>query len=134
MVWGELLSTATKARGGRGAVIDGLARDIKKIKEMNFPLFTAGYKPVDSRGRGKVIDYDCTVVCGGVKVTPGDLIFGDIDGIVVIPKDISNEVISAALEKVSKENATRKDLLDGFCWQMFIKSMVFFDIIENSSP
>ena len=67
-VWGELLTTATKARGGRGAIIDGLARDVKKIKELGLPVFTAGYRPVDSRGRGLVIDYDCSVECGGVKV------------------------------------------------------------------
>lgn len=111
--WGELLSTATKARGGRGAIIDGLTRDVKKIKELNFPVFTVGYKPVDSSGRGFVIDYDCPIVCGDVRVNPGDIIFGDVDGVIVIPKDVAENVVESAIDKVNKENMSRKELLNG---------------------
>src|SRR5438270_10823161 len=78
--WGELLSTAARARGARGAVIDGLVRDVKKIEELGFPVFAAGIKPVDSRGRGIVIDCNVRVDCGGVLVSPGDLVFADYDG------------------------------------------------------
>ena len=83
--WGELLSTAAKARGARGAVIDGLVRDIAKIEEINFPVFAAGIKPVDSMGRGMVTAYNVPVECGEVLVHPGDFVFGDFDGVVVIP-------------------------------------------------
>src|SRR2546422_11386167 len=82
--WGELLSTAAKSRGARGAVVDGLVRDVKKIEELGFPVFAAGIKPVDSRGRGVVIDYNVPVDCAGVLVSPGDLVFADYDGVVVI--------------------------------------------------
>jgi 4-hydroxy-4-methyl-2-oxoglutarate aldolase len=112
-LWGELLSTASKMRGGRGAVVDGLIRDTKKIIELDFPVFSTGSKPVDSRGRGMVIDYDCPVLCGGVMVYPGDVIFADRDGVVVIPSAIFADVYELAMIKVTKENSTREELLEG---------------------
>jgi 4-hydroxy-4-methyl-2-oxoglutarate aldolase len=112
-LFGELLSTATRMRGGTGAVIDGLIRDVRQIKAMGFPMFAVGYKPLDSAGRGKVIDWDCPIVCGDVRVQAGDIIFGDIDGLVVIPKAIAAEVIETAQQKVHKENLTRDELLKG---------------------
>ncbi len=112
-IWGELLTTAAMMRGGKGAVVDGLSRDIWKIKKMDFPLFAVGYRPLDSQGRGYIFDYDCTVNCGGVKVKPNDIIFGDIDGVIVIPREIAAEVVNAAREKVSKENTSREELLQG---------------------
>src|SRR6266403_2212402 len=80
--WGELLSTASRARGARGAVVDGLVRDVRKIEELGFPVVAAGIKPVDSRGRGVVIDCNVPVDCAGVLVSPGDLVFADYDGVV----------------------------------------------------
>ncbi|NLT94907.1 MAG: RraA family protein [Clostridia bacterium] len=112
-LWGELLSTASKARGAVGAIIDGLIRDVKKIIAMDFPVFCAGFKPLDSKGRGYVIDYDCPILCGGVMVYPGDIIFADYDGVVVIPSQIAGEVIEKALEKVNKENSIKKELEEG---------------------
>lgn len=112
-LWGELLSTAAKMRGSRGAVIDGFIRDTKKIQELDFPVFATGTKPVDSRGRGLVIEYDCAVECGDVLVRPNDVIFGDRDGIVVIPSELFDQVIEIAMNKVSRENATRSELLQG---------------------
>lgn len=111
--WGELLSTASKLRGAKGAVIDGLVRDTKKIIELNFPVFARGTKPVDSRGRGLVINYDCPVVCGGVLINPGDIIFADRDGVVSIPQQIFQEVYEIAFNKVTRENSSRKELLEG---------------------
>lgn len=111
--WGELLSTAAKARGARGAVMDGLVRDVKQIVELGFPVFAAGIKPVDSRGRGLVIEYDCPIECGGVEVNPGDVIMADYDGIVVIPKDVVPEAVKVALEKAEKEGKTRDELAQG---------------------
>ena len=116
-VWGELLSTATKMRGGVGAVVDGMIRDTKGIRRLGFPVFSAGYRPLDSRGRGLVIDYDCPIVAGGVKVLPGDVVFADFDGVVTIPKAIFEQVIDQALEKCEKENRTRDELLQGYLLQ-----------------
>ena len=112
-VWGGLLSTATKMRGGTGAIVDGLMRDTNEIRELNFPVFCAGYKPLDSAGRGKVVEMDCPVVAGGVRVNPGDVIFSDFDGVVVIPKDIFYKVVDQAFEKHNKESHTRKELFEG---------------------
>ena len=111
--WGELLSTAARARGARGAVIDGLVRDVKKIQELGFPVFAAGIKPVDSKGRGIVIDYNVPVECAGVTVSPGDLIFADYDGVVAVPCHIAAEVIRMATEKVTRENHSRSELIEG---------------------
>lgn len=111
--WGELLSTAAMARGARGAVIDGLIRDVKKILSLGFPVFASGMKPVDSRGRGIVVDYNIPVECGGVTVNPGDLIVADFDGVVAIPAASVQEVVRLATEKVSRENSSRAELLNG---------------------
>lgn len=111
--WGELLSTAARARGARGIVIDGYTRDVAQITKMKFPTFATGIYMVDSAGRSIVIDHNCPVDCGGVLVNPGDIIFGDIDGVVVIPREMEKEVIPLALEKVSKENQVREELLKG---------------------
>ena len=112
-LWGELLSTASVARGANGAVIDGYARDVRHIQRMQFPVFSTGMYPVDSAGRGEVVDFNCTVNCGGVIVEPGDIVFGDYDGVVVIPVRASQEVIRRALDKVEGENITREALRKG---------------------
>ncbi|HEY50809.1 MAG TPA: RraA family protein [Dehalococcoidia bacterium] len=111
--WGELLSTAARARGARGIVIDGTTRDVAQITKMKFPTFATGIYMVDSAGRSIVIDHGCPVDCGGVLVNPGDIIFGDIDGVVVIPRELEKEVVPLALEKVGKENQVRDELLKG---------------------
>jgi len=111
--WGELLSTAAVARGARGAVVDGLVRDVKKIEALGFAVFAAGIKPVDSRGRGLVVEYNVPVDCGDVLVSPGDLIFADYDGVVVVPKAIVEEAVRLATDKVTRENHSRADLAKG---------------------
>lgn len=111
--WGELLSTAAKARGARGAVIDGLVRDITKIEAIGFPVFAAGIKPVDSMGRGVVTAYNVPVICGGVLVHPGDFVFGDADGVIVIPGTMVPEVLAMAADKVTRENHSRRELEGG---------------------
>ncbi len=111
--WGELLSTASKMRGSTGAVVDALTRDVKQIISMNFPVFARGMKPVDSKGRGYVEAIDVPIPCGDITVRPNELVFGDYDGIVVIPQGVEDEVLSRALEKVSGEDKTRSELLDG---------------------
>jgi 4-hydroxy-4-methyl-2-oxoglutarate aldolase len=111
--WGELLSTAARARGARGAVIDGLVRDVKKIEELGFPVFATGIRPIDSKGRGVVMDYNVPVECGGVLVSPGDLIFADYDGVIVIPAEVLPEAITLATEKAMRENESRSELMKG---------------------
>jgi regulator of RNase E activity RraA len=111
--WGELLSTAARARGARGAVIDGLVRDVKKIWALQFPVFARGIKPVDSKGRGVILDYNVPIECAGVRVAPGDLVFADYDGVIVVPAEVLPQVVQLATEKVEKENGSRNDLMAG---------------------
>lgn len=111
--WGELLSTAARARGAAGAVMDGLTRDIRAIREMRFPVFAGGIGPLDSKGRGKIMSLDVPVAAGGARVCSGDLVFGDADGVVVVPREVEGRVIAAALAKVAGENATREALARG---------------------
>lgn len=111
--WGELLSTASKMRNSNGAIMDSFTRDVKKIISMNFPVFAKGIKPVDSRGRGYLQAFDIAISCGDITVRPKEIVFGDYDGVVVIPKEVEDEVITNALEKVSGEDKTRTELLKG---------------------
>ena len=111
--WGGLLSTASKVRGAAGALMDGMVRDIMEIRELGFPVFHGGIGPLDSKGRARVIDLDVTVQCGGVFIAPGDLVFGDADGVVVVPQAIEAAVVEAAKEKLKGENKTKAALLAG---------------------
>jgi regulator of RNase E activity RraA len=111
--WGELLSTAARARGAAGAVMDGLTRDVLAIRAMKFPVFAAGIRPLDSKGRGRIMAIDLPVEVAGARVAPGDLVFGDADGVVVVPRAVEEEVLGAALAKVAGENATREALARG---------------------
>src|SRR5262249_55872846 len=105
--WGELLSTATVARGGRGAVLDGLVRASPKIRAMGLPVFCTGRRPLDSCGRGIVVGFDVPLTIDGVPIAPGDLVFGDADGVVVVPRAAEDEVLARAWAKVSGEDRTR---------------------------
>jgi regulator of RNase E activity RraA len=111
--WGELLSTAARARGAAGMVTDGLVRDVKLIREMGFPAFAGGIGPLDSKGRGMVMKIDVPVECGGVPVASGDWLFGDIDGVCVIPALLAEKTIGLALEKVAQETTVRQELAAG---------------------
>lgn len=111
--WGELLTTAARARGAVGCITDGLVRDVRHIRRMRFPVFHGGIGPLDSKGRGKMMAMDVPIECGGTAVAPGDLVFGDVDGVVVIPQDIAADVIAKALERINGENQTRAHLERG---------------------
>lgn len=111
--WGSLLSTAARARGAAGCVTDGFVRDIQQIRAMNLPVFNGGIAPLDSKGRGKIVAIDVPVVCDGVKVAAGDLIFGDADGVVVVPQEIEAEVLRIAFDKINSEHHSMQELLDG---------------------
>ena len=111
--WGELLSTAAQARGAAGCVTDGLVRDVKQIRAMGFPVFHGGIGPLDTKGRARMVERDITVECGGVTVHPGDIVFGDADGVVVIPRQHEADVLARAAAKVAGENHTRDALRQG---------------------
>ena len=111
--WGELLSTAAECRGAAGCVTDGLVRDVRQIRTMRFPVFAGGIGPLDSKGRGEMMAMDVPVNCGGVRVEPGDLVFGDVDGVVVLPRAIADDVLRLALGKVEGEDLTRDALRSG---------------------
>jgi 4-hydroxy-4-methyl-2-oxoglutarate aldolase len=111
--WGELLSTAARCRGAVGCVTDGLVRDVRRIREMGFPVFAGGIGPLDSRGRCKMMAMDVPVECAGVACRSGDYLFGDVDGVVVIPGAIAQAAVDLAMEKVTSEDHTRDALLAG---------------------
>jgi regulator of RNase E activity RraA len=111
--WGELLTTASRARGAAGCVTDGFVRDVRAIRKLGFPVFHCGIAPLDSKGRGKVADIDVPIACAGVAVHPGDLVVGDADGIVVVPRAVEDEALARAFAKVTGEDRTRAELEQG---------------------
>jgi 4-hydroxy-4-methyl-2-oxoglutarate aldolase len=111
--WGELLSTAAQVRGAAGAVMDGCVRDIKAIRAMGFPVFHGGIAPLDSKGRARVMAIDVPIECAGVAVESGDLVFGDADGLVVVPQAAEAEVLRLAAEKLRGEKDTLAALRQG---------------------
>lgn len=112
-IWGELLSTHTVAKGGRGVVLDGLSRDSWGIVEMKFPVFARGLCPADSKGRLEVIAIRGTIPVAGVSVSNGDLVLADEDGVVVVPGQVEDEVVRLAFEKVEGEDEMRDILRKG---------------------
>ena len=111
--WGGLLSTAARVNKANGAIMDGFVRDVQQIKKIGFPVYAAGIAPLDSKGRGKVIEIDVPVECAGVRVCPGDIIFGDADGCVAIPEKIFSNVLFHSAEKIQSEKGTLKALESG---------------------
>jgi 4-hydroxy-4-methyl-2-oxoglutarate aldolase len=112
-IWGELLSTAAKNTGCIGAIVDGSVRDVGKMQAMGFPVFARGANPYDSRDRQRVIDIDVPVELDGVRICPGDLVAADLDGIVVVPRDIAKQVVLAAWQKAHAENHVRDAIRKG---------------------
>jgi regulator of RNase E activity RraA len=112
-LWGELLSTAARARGAVGAVIDGLTRDAARILAMDFPVFAAGFSPLDSKGRLDGVSHGRPIRVGACVVRPGDWVFGDVDGVVVVPAELAGAAFARALEKVTGENRVREELARG---------------------
>jgi regulator of RNase E activity RraA len=112
-IMGELTATALRVKKCRGAIVNGFTRDSRKLIHMGYPTFAWGSSPIDTTGRVRVVDTNIPITIGGVKVSPGDLIFADLDGIIVIPKTAEKEVIDRVLDRVSTENAVRRELLEG---------------------
>jgi regulator of RNase E activity RraA len=112
-LWGELMSTRARKLGCRGAVLNGYARDTRRILEMKFPTFAFGSYGQDSAPRYKVVDFRLPIEIGQVRVRPGDVLFGDVDGVLLVPAEAENEVFARALEKARGEKLVKKAIEDG---------------------
>lgn len=110
---GEIMATAMQKRGARGAVTDSRVRDTSGILELDFPLFSIGSYGQDQRGRGIVSDYRVPIMINGVRIECGDLIVGDVDGVLVVPKEHVGHIVTLALEKSRGEKTVKKAILDG---------------------
>lgn len=110
---GELMCTRMQILKAAGAVVNGFHRDTKGILELNFPCFSYGRYAQDQAPRGKVIDYRVPIEMDGVRINPGDIIFGDLDGVLVIPKEIEVEVIQKAYEKATGEKVVGEAIRAG---------------------
>jgi regulator of RNase E activity RraA len=111
--WGELMSTRAIRCGAAGAVIHGYSRDTRGILALGFPTFSFGRYAQDQGPRGKVVDFRVPVEVEGVRIVPGDIVFADLDGVCVVPREAAPDIFTAAFEKVHKENTVRQALENG---------------------
>jgi regulator of RNase E activity RraA len=111
--WGEIMTAAARTRGAVGAVVNGYHRDTPRVLEQNWPVFSRGHWAQDSAPRMKVVDFRCRIEIEGTVVEPGDLVFGDIDGVVIVPARLEHEVMTKALEKARAEKTVRKEIEGG---------------------
>lgn len=111
--WGEILTATARTRGAAGAVINGFHRDTPKVLEQDWPVFSRGRFAQDSALRTQVVDYRCPIEIGGVRVESGDLVFADLDGVVIVPRKVEAEVIDKALAKARGEKLVRKEIEAG---------------------
>jgi regulator of RNase E activity RraA len=111
--WGEIMTAAARTRGAVGAVVNGYHRDTPRVLEQNWPVFSRGHWAQDSAPRMKVVDFRCRIEIEGTVVEPGDLVFGDIDGVVIVPARLEHEVMTKALEKARAEKTVRKEIEAG---------------------
>lgn len=112
-LWGGLMSTRAMKLKAAGAVVDGYSRDTNEILTLNFPTFSAGTYAQDQGPRGKVIDYRIPIAFNGIRVKPGDIVFGDRDGVVIVPKEAEEAAFSGAIEKARGEKRVKKALEAG---------------------
>jgi len=112
-LWGGLMSTRALKLGAAGAVLDGYSRDTPEILSLNFPTFSRGRYAQDQGVRGKVIDFGVPIEFGAVRINPGDIVFGDLDGVCVVPQAAETEVFNGAIEKVRGEQLVRQALERG---------------------
>lgn len=111
--WGEILTATAKQRGAVGAIVNGFHRDTPQILEQNWPVFSRGRYAQDSSVRTQVVNYRCPIEVGNVWVNPGDLVFADMDGVAIIPKEIEKDIITKALETIKTEKIARKAIDNG---------------------
>jgi regulator of RNase E activity RraA len=112
-LWGELMSTRARMLGAAGAVVDGYSRDTNGILKLGFPCFSHGRYAQDQGPRGKVIDYRVPIEMNGVRILPGDVVFGDNDGVLIVPRKHEEEVFTLALEKARGEKVVANAIKNG---------------------
>lgn len=112
-LWGELLTATAKMRGAGGAVLDGYTRDTPQVLQQNFPVFARGRWAQDSSIRTNVVDFRCRIEIGQVVIDNGDIVFGDMDGVLIIPRKAEVECIERALEKANGEKVVRNAIEAG---------------------
>jgi len=112
-LWGGLMSTRALKLKAEGAVVDGYSRDTNEIEKLNFPTFSLGTYAQDQGPRGKVIDYRVPIEFNGILINPGDVVYGDRDGVLIIPKDVVEEAFTGAIEKARGEKLVQKALEEG---------------------
>lgn len=112
-LWGGLMTTRAMHLRAAGAVLDGYSRDTTEVLELGLPVFSLGGYSQDQGPRGKVVDYRVPVEIQGVRVRPGDIVFGDQDGVLIIPREVEGEAISLALEKADTESSVRIAIKNG---------------------
>lgn len=112
-LWGELMSVRASHCGAAGAVVDGYSRDTRGVLALGFPTFSHGSYAQDQGARGKVIDFRIPIQIGQARVAPGDIVFGDLDGVCIVPRAAEQEVLARAFEKARKEKVVRKALQEG---------------------
>ncbi|RED23659.1 regulator of RNase E activity RraA [Flavobacterium cutihirudinis] len=112
-LWGELMATRAQILGAAGAVVDGYSRDTRGILELKFPSFSYGRYAQDQAPRGKVIDFRVPIEIKGVRINPGDIIVGDIDGVCVVPREVEEEVFRLSIEKARGEKMVQKKIQEG---------------------
>jgi regulator of RNase E activity RraA len=111
--WGEIMTATAKMRKGAGAILDGFHRDTPRVLEQSWPVFSRGRYAQDAGVRSKVVDFGCRIEIGGVVIDPGDLIVADLDGVIVIPRSVEEQVIELALAKATGEKVVRKAIEAG---------------------
>lgn len=112
-LWGEMMSVRARVLGAAGAVLDGYSRDTRGILSLGFPTFSYGSYAQDQGPRGKVIDFRVPIELGQVRINPGDLVFGDLDGVCIVPQGSEEEIVRLSLEKVRGEQTVRGELEAG---------------------
>jgi regulator of RNase E activity RraA len=112
-LWGGLMTTRALHLKAAGAVLDGYSRDTPEVLQLGLPVFSYGGYAQDQGPRGKVVDYRVAVEIDGVRVAPGDIVFGDLDGVLVIPRAAEDEAIRRALEKAGTEDKVREAIRRG---------------------
>jgi regulator of RNase E activity RraA len=112
-MWGEMMTTRARVLGAKGAILNGYIRDTRAVKALNFPTFSFGSYGQDSAPRYKVYDFRIPIEIAGVRIEPGDALVGDIDGVLVVPKQAEEEVFNLAFEKARAEKTVRRELENG---------------------
>ncbi len=124
--WGEIMTLAARKRGCRGAVIDGGIRDTDRILTQKFPVFNRYRCSAGMLGRFRMTGYQVQVDIGGVKVCPGDFIFGDIDGVIIIPRELAVEVLLRAEQIERTEETIKNDVESGISPSEVVRNGGYF--------